>query len=195
MMLADRLTAALLAGANSDLRAGDIDLADNGAAATPAAVLIAIVDRHAPGLLLTRRTDHLRLHAGQVAFPGGRIDPDDADATAAALREAEEEIALPPAAVRVVGLLPPYRTITGYAVTPVVGIVPPGLPLMPREEEVAELFEAPLDHVLDPARHIPRMLVRDGVERHYIEIVWGDHVIWGATAAMIANLGVRLGRG
>ena len=117
---------------------------------TDAAVLIAAIDRPTPTLLLTRRTAHLRHHAGQVAFPGGRIDPGDVDAVAAALREAEEEVALRPADVHVVGTTDLYQTGTGYSITPVLAVVPPGLAFDPNPHEVAALFEVGLDEVLDP---------------------------------------------
>jgi 8-oxo-dGTP pyrophosphatase MutT (NUDIX family) len=158
----------------------------------PAAVLIAITDRPRPGVILTQRTTTLSRHAGQVAFPGGRIDADDPDAAAAALREAQEEIALPPSEVTLVGELSPYRTVTGYAVSPVIGVTAPDLPLVPAEAEVSDWFEVPLDILIDPARHRRASRMWQGVERHYIEIDWPDRYIWGATAAMIVSLSHRL---
>lgn len=158
---------------------------------TPAAVLVAVTDRSEPGVILTRRTETLRRHAGQVAFPGGRIDPGE-DAIMAALREAEEEIALPRSTVEVVGPVDRYVTITGFAVTPVIGIVPPDLPLMPSAAEVADWFEAPLDFLLDPANHLEREVDWQGQRRRYYEILWNERRIWGATAAMIVNLARRL---
>lgn len=178
-------------------RAGDIPIAGDdvelpqGVELAPAAVLIAITEASSPAMILTVRRDDMRTHAGQVAFPGGRIDPNE-DAVAAALREAEEEIGLPPAAVRVAGILSDYRTITDYRVTPVVGIVPAGLDLAPHEAEVAALFEVPLDEALDRARHHRRSALFRGRLRHYYEIEWDRHRIWGATAAMIVNLAARL---
>lgn len=157
-----------------------------------AAVLVAVVDRPRPTILLTVRTDGLRRHAGQVAFPGGRVDPGDASPTAAALREAEEEIGLAPAAVDLVGVAGRYTTITGFDVTPVIGVVPPGLPLLPDPVEVAAIFEAPLDHLFDPARQALRTVEWRGAERQYYEIAWQGRRIWGATAAMLVNLGRRL---
>jgi 8-oxo-dGTP pyrophosphatase MutT (NUDIX family) len=156
-----------------------------------AAVLIAVTDRPEPGLILTVRREDMRTHAGQIAFPGGRIDPGE-DAVAAALREADEELLLPPRAVDVVGSLEPYRTVTGYIVSPLLGIIPPDLPLEPHEQEVADWFEAPLSFVLDPANQERRSALFQGRERHYYEIVWNDRRIWGATAAMIVNLSRRL---
>jgi 8-oxo-dGTP pyrophosphatase MutT (NUDIX family) len=156
-----------------------------------AAVLIAITDRDEPGVILTVRREHLRTHAGQIAFPGGRLDPGE-DAVAAALREAREEVLLDPTAVEVVGTIEPYRTVTGYVVTPVLGLVPADLPLQPHEHEVADLFEAPVAYLLDPANQRLQRALFQGRERHYYEIMWKDRRIWGATAAMIVNLSRRL---
>jgi 8-oxo-dGTP pyrophosphatase MutT (NUDIX family) len=190
MSLADRLRAAL--SAPSALPPLDGDLVELGnQAGVPAAVLIAITDRPAPGVILTVRREHLRTHAGQVAFPGGRIDPGE-DAVAAALREAHEELGLAPNAVEVVGELKPYRTVTHYVVGPVIGVVPPDLPLEPHEHEVADWFEAPLGHLLDPENQQRRSALFQGRERHYYEIMWNERRIWGATAAMIVNLSRRL---
>ncbi len=159
---------------------------------TPAAVLIALTDRADPGIILTQRPETMRRHAGQVAFPGGRIDPEDEDAIAAALREAEEEVALPRAAVRVIQSMPLYRTITGFDITPVLAVVPPDLPLVPCDQEVAAVFEVPLRFLLDPANRREQSIMVDGVQRRYFEIHWGERRIWGATAAMLANLSARL---
>nr|WP_157028287.1 CoA pyrophosphatase [Sphingomonas horti] len=158
---------------------------------TPAAVLVAVTDRREPGVILTRRTETLRRHAGQVAFPGGRIDCGE-DAIAAALREAEEEIALPSHAVELVGPADRYVTVTGFQVTPVIGVVPPDLPLVPSAAEVADWFEAPLAFLLDPANHLEREIDWQGRRRRYYEILWNERRIWGATAAMIVNLARRL---
>ena len=188
--LAERLRAALanppaappLEGDYPELRAQ---------ASNAAAVLIAITDRPQPGVLLTVRREHLRTHAGQIAFPGGRIEADE-DAVAAALREAHEEILLDPAAVAIVGSIEPYSTVTGYLVTPVVGVVLPDLPLTPHEHEVAEVFEAPLAFLLDHSNHRRQTALLQGRERRYYEILWNGRRIWGATAAMIVNLSRRL---
>ena len=160
-------------------------------ASVEAAVLIAITEGDEPGVILTVRRDNLRTHAGQIAFPGGRIDPGE-DATAAALREAWEELGLEPAAVEVVGRLEPYRTVTGYVVAPVLGAVPAGLDLAPHEPEVADWFEAPLAFLLDPANQRRDSAVFAGRERHYYVIEWNGRRIWGATAAMLVNLSRRL---
>lgn len=188
--LAVRLRAALASRAAEPPLEGDApDL--RARASTEAAVLIAVTDRDEPGVILTVRREHLRTHAGQIAFPGGSVD-DGEDATAAALREAREEILLDPAAVDLIGALDPYRTVTGYVVTPVLGVIPPDLSLEPHEHEVADLFEAPLGFLLDPANQHIRSALFQGRERHYYEIVWNGRRIWGATAAMIVNLSRRL---
>ena len=190
MTLADTLRAALCQPAAEPPLQGDLPEL-RAKAEIAAAVLVAITDRPQPGLILTVRREHMRTHAGQVAFPGGRLDPDE-NAVAAAVREAHEEILLDPAVVEVVGAIEPYGTVTGYVVTPVIGVVPPDLPLEPHEHEVADWFEAPLAFVLDPAHQERRSALFQGLERHYYEIMWKDRRIWGATAAMIVNLSRRL---
>ena len=188
--LAERIGAALAAAPAEPPLEGDYpELRAN--ASNEAAVLMAVTDRPEPGLLLTVRREHLRTHAGQIAFPGGRVEADE-DAVDAALREAHEEILLEPAKVDLVGTLDPYRTVTGFIVTPVLGVVPPNLPLEPHEHEVAELFEAPLAYVLDPTNQHLLSALLQGRERHYYEILWNGRRIWGATAAMIVNLSRRL---
>ncbi|MBO9671262.1 MAG: CoA pyrophosphatase [Sphingobium sp.] len=159
---------------------------------TPAAVLIAITDRPAPGMLFTLRHAGLRQHSGQVAFPGGRLDPGDADAVAAALREAEEEIALPPAVVEVIGRSDTFRTGTGFAIEPIVGIVPPDLPLRPADGEVEAIFEVPLDYLFDAANRELKTVDWQGGQRTYYEYLWEDRRIWGVTAAILVNLARRL---
>jgi 8-oxo-dGTP pyrophosphatase MutT (NUDIX family) len=157
----------------------------------PAAVLIAVTDRPEPGAILTLRREDMRTHAGQIAFPGGRTDPGESPVDAA-LREAHEELLLDRDTVEIVGRLGDYHTVTGYLVTPVIGVIPPDPQLTPHEHEVADWFEAPLAHLLDPAnQHIRSALLR-GVQRHYYEIEWNGRRIWGATAAMIVNLSRRL---
>ena len=189
-MLADRLRAALQAGGKAELLVGDLP-EERAKATVDAAVLVAITNRAEPGVILTVRREHMRTHAGQIAFPGGRLDAGE-DAVAAALREAHEEILLEPEAVDVVGSIEPYRTVTGYVVTPVIGVIPPDLPLTPHEHEVADWFEAPLAFILDPANRVRQTALFQGRERHYYEIVWNGRRIWGATAAMIVNLSRRL---
>ena len=157
----------------------------------PAAVLIAVTERAEPGVLLTHRPETMRSHAGQAAFPGGKIDPGE-DAIEAALREAHEELGIHPRDVRVIGASDPFRTRTGYDVTPVLAVVPPDLPIVPNPEEVADWFEPPLAYVLDPANRTPRTVEWEGAPRTYFEIVWQKHRIWGVTAAIIGNLSRRL---
>ena len=186
----DRLRAALALEPRGGLLAGDLieGLPDAG---REAAVLVAITDRPEPGVILTLRREHLRTHAGQVSFPGGGLDAGE-DAVAAALREAEEEIGLSPNQVEVWGAADDYCTVTGYCVTPIVGLVPPDLPLAPHEHEVAELFEAPLSFLLDPANQHRMSADYQGRIRHYYQIDWQGRRIWGATAAMLVNLTRRL---
>ncbi|WP_126171872.1 CoA pyrophosphatase [Altericroceibacterium xinjiangense] len=157
----------------------------------PAAVLIPVTDRREPGVILTHRPETMRSHPGQVAFPGGKLDPGE-DAVAAALREADEELGIPPAAVRVIGASDRFVTATGYDVTPVLGLVPQDLTIRPDPHEVAGWFEAPLRFVFDPVNHVQKQASWRGSIRPYIEIDWQGHRIWGVTAAIIANLSRRI---
>ena len=155
----------------------------------PAAVLVPVVRREAGlTILLTQRTDHLYDHAGQISFPGGRSEAHDASPAATALRETFEEIGLPHAHVEVLGSLPEYTTVTGYQVTPVVGLVrsPPALNL--DAFEVAEAFEVPLAFFLDPVNHQRNTLQYQGRTRHYYAMPYESRYIWGATAGMLMNL-------
>jgi 8-oxo-dGTP pyrophosphatase MutT (NUDIX family) len=190
--LAARLRDAILPVARLELIAHDGLMLDPAAVFAEAAVLIPVTDRAEPGVILTKRPDTMRKHPGQVAFPGGRVDADDADVFAAALREAQEEISLPPSLVEIVGALDLYRTITDYCITPVIAVIPPDLPLMANDEEVETIFEVPLRFLLDPANHALQEVDWQGARRHYWEMHWGDHRIWGATAAMIVNMSRRL---
>jgi len=190
MSLVARLRSSLALPPPLGLLPGDLaELADG--ELMPAAVLVAITDRPEPGVHFTLRRENMRSHAGQVAFPGGRIDTGE-DVVAAALREAEEEIGLPPAAVELWGAADRYRTITNFLVTPILGLVPPDLTLAPHEHEVADLFEAPLSFVLDPANQHRMSAEFKGATRHYYQINWNGRRIWGATAAMLVNLTRRL---
>ena len=199
MTLAERLRAALAAGMARDVavRPGDgpIPGVTQPPAPIPAAVLVAITDRPEPGVILTQRPETMRQHAGQVAFPGGRLDPGE-DAVTAALREANEEVALDPALVDVIGQSDPYLSGTGFRIVPVLGVIPPDLPLVPSEAEVAAVFEVPLAWLLDPRNHQDAHMEFRGEKRHFTEMHWEDHAshrrIWGATAAMIVNLSKRL---
>ena len=155
----------------------------------PAAVLVGVVLHNSvPTVLLTRRTAHLRDHAGQVSFPGGRCESDDADATATALREAHEEVGLHPDYVEVIGRLPEFRTITGFSVTPVVGLIRPGFALSPDSFEVESVFEPPLAFLLDAANHVRHNVEYQGRQHSYWSMPWNDYLIWGATAGMLLSL-------
>lgn len=163
--------------------------------AVPAAVLVPVVMGKAPGILLTKRTSHLSKHAGQVSFPGGRIDPGDAGPEAAALREAQEEIGLEPAAVEVVGRLADHITGTGYRITPVLGMLPPALRYEVSPQEVEAIFELPMRVVLDPGAPKRQRQHVQGVWREYWVWPHPDHFIWGATAAILVQLAQRLREG
>ncbi len=171
----------------------------NGAekAVRPAAVLVPIILGPAPGVLLTRRAGHLSSHAGQVSFPGGRIDAEDASPEAAALREAAEEIALDPALVEVVGRLADHHTVSGYRVTPVVGLLPDGralesLGLTPSPFEVDSVLELPMAVLLDPGAPERRRASRGGEAVTFWVWPHPSHFIWGATAAILVDLARRL---
>ncbi|MEO1090015.1 MAG: CoA pyrophosphatase [Pseudomonadota bacterium] len=160
---------------------------------TPAAVLIGIVGRAVPTVILTQRTAHLRDHAGQISFPGGRMEDDDPDRAAAALRETAEEIGLSPAHCRILGELSPYDTITGYRVFPVVAWIDPPFTLDPDSFEVEEVFEVPLPFVLDAKNQRRDSYVRGDTVRHYWVLDYEDRYIWGATAGMLVNFARVLG--
>ena len=169
----------------------DSELPD-GPGLAAAAVLVGIVTGPAPGVLLTRRTDHLRHHSGQVSFPGGRIDPGDASPEAAALREAKEEVGLEPDHTEVLGRLRDYVTVSAYRVTPVVALVQPGFVARPSAHEVAAVFQLPLTVLLDPAAPQRRDAEFRGRMRSFWVWPHSEHYIWGATASMLVHLARRL---
>jgi len=156
-----------------------------------AAVLLPIVMHETCTLLLTQRTAHLSTHSGQVAFPGGRVDAEDADVVAAALREAHEEVGLLPSFVEVLGTLPTYTTGTAFVITPVVALVRPGFVLQPNPHEVADAFEVPLDFLMNPAHHRRHVAEWEGARREWFSMPYDDggqeRYIWGATAGMLRN--------
>jgi 8-oxo-dGTP pyrophosphatase MutT (NUDIX family) len=156
-----------------------------------AAVLIAVTERSRPGVILTQRPSTMRDHPGQVAFPGGKIDPGE-DAIAAALREGWEELALDPARVRVIGSTDRYQTGTGFDITPVLAVIPPDLPLTPHPREVESWFEAPLDLLMDERNWTRNAVLWKGAERQFYEMDYAGYRIWGVTAAICANLSRRL---
>jgi 8-oxo-dGTP pyrophosphatase MutT (NUDIX family) len=192
---ADRMTAHWLRQRFADPPHWSAELAGDASPARPdataASVLIALVDRpDGVGILLTQRTDHLKDHAGQISFPGGRAEDYDASPVDTALRETEEEIGLHRRYIEVLGLLPEYMTITGYRVTPVVALVAPPFELAPDANEVAEVFEVPLAFLMNGANHERRELtLPEGAgRRHFYAMPYEDYFIWGATAAMLRNL-------
>lgn len=156
-----------------------------------AAVLIAVTERPEPGVLLTHRPETMASHPGQVAFPGGKLEPGE-DAVAAALREAQEELSIDPAQVQVAGKATTFVTGSGFRLTPVLGLVPADIEIRPDPYEVADWFEAPLRHVLDQSNHKPKIGMFNGNRRPYVEIDWQGHRIWGITAGIIAHLSHRL---
>ena len=172
---------------------GDHSLVPGGAppatALTPAAVLVPLVMRPQElTVLLTQRTAHLAAHAGQISFPGGSIEPDDADSIDAALRETEEEVGLPRDHVEVIGRLDTYVTSTGFEVTPVVGLVRAPYPTRPDPFEVAEVFEVPLSFIVDPGNHQRHSREFKGRVRTFFVLPYENRYIWGATAGMLVNL-------
>ena len=192
MSLFDKLSGLYKEGHAKDLtgQLTDANLA-SGDTHTPAAVLIAVTDRPEPGVLLTQRPRDMRDHPGQVAFPGGKIDAGE-DAVAAAVREAEEELALPPSEVRVIGTSDLYTTGTGFDVTPVLAVVPPDLPLVASPGEVEAWFEPPLELLLNQDNWTENEVFWKGRMRRYLEMDYEGFRIWGVTAAIIANLARRI---
>jgi 8-oxo-dGTP pyrophosphatase MutT (NUDIX family) len=182
----DRLTARRLA---ADFGA-ESDIVGETASLTAAAVLVPLVARdEGLTILLTQRTAHLIHHGGQISFPGGRVETGDPDPQAAALRETEEEIGLPRTSIDVIGRLDDYATVTGFHITPVVGLLHPPLIFNADEFEVAEIFEVPLSFIMDPANHQHQSrILPSGEKRYFYALPYGERYIWGATAGMLVNL-------
>lgn len=175
---------------NSEL-SGDLEFDP---AERPAAVLVPVVARAEIALLFTQRTDHLPAHAGQIAFPGGKVEESDLSPVATALREAQEEIGLDPALVEPLGYLDTYRTGTGYRITPVVALVDPGFSLALNRDEVRDAFEVPLKFLMDEGNHHTHIRMIGGRERRFYAMPYGERFIWGATAGILRNMHQRLFR-
>ncbi|GAA0350215.1 CoA pyrophosphatase [Bowmanella denitrificans] len=158
----------------------------------PAAVLMPIIERDELTLLFTRRAGHLKHHAGQVSFPGGRQEPEDADLLDTALRETREEIGINTDNIEIVGQLQRYRTVSGYEVTPYIGILPPPRKLIPDHNEVASVFEVPLSYLMNKHNHMVHLAERQGLTHPIYFIHWQQQHIWGATAAFVRTLSNHL---
>lgn len=157
-----------------------------------AAVLLPIINKPIPTLLLTERATTLRSHAGQVALPGGKRDPEDNSLIETALREAHEEVAIPPSAVSVIGQLAPLQSSNGYLVTPIIGVIPPGLPLRNNPDEVASMFEMPLSYVLNAQHYQPLDFRRSGENHRIYFYPYNGHLVWGLTAAILHKLALHI---
>ena len=200
-VIARRLAAALdalapVVDADTVVGAEEYDLAlEVNETLIPAAVLVPLIVRSGGvTVLLTRRTDHLADHAGQISFPGGRIEGVDEDARAASLRELEEETGIAPDRVRILGQIEDHATVTGFLVTPVIGMITPPIEIHPDPHEVAEVFECPLSFALDPANFRRHAGIRDGRKRHFYELIFEDRRIWGFTARILVRLSGLLWR-
>jgi 8-oxo-dGTP pyrophosphatase MutT (NUDIX family) len=180
---------------------GDLDLDPQAwktagvAALRPAAVLVAVVDRPVPVVILTQRTADLASHAGQIAFPGGKIEPVDATPAGAALREAEEEIGLAQNLIEPIGYLDLYLSFSGFRILPTLARIAPGYALTLNRSEVAEAFEVPLEFLMQGDNYQRRSRDWNGITRHYYAIPFEDRYIWGVTAGILRNLYERVGRG
>ncbi len=175
-------------GASSDFDLNP-DVRPEGRVLKPAAVLVAVSDA---GLILTKRASHLKHHPGQIAFPGGKVEETDPDTTAAALREASEEIGLPAHMVQVIGALPSHETVTAYQITPVLGLIRDVFDPKPDPNEVAEVFTVPLSHVLDPAQYRIEQRIWRGQMRRFYVVPYGPYYIWGATARILRGLAMQV---
>ena len=179
---------------------GDLDLDPQAwktagvAAVRPAAVLVAVVDREVPVVILTQRTADLASHAGQIAFPGGKIEPGDTSPAGAALREAEEEIGLAQNLIEPIGYLDLYLTFSGFRILPTLARIAPGYALTLNRSEVAQAFEVPLEFVLRGDNYQRRSRDWNGITRHYYAIPYQDHYIWGVTAGILRNMFERIYR-
>lgn len=191
----DRLIAAIArpAGESSDFDLNPLTNLPPGRVLRPAAVLIALWLRpEGIRLILTKRASHLKHHPGQIAFPGGKVDAGDAGPEAAALREAHEEIGLAPGLVQVLGVLPNHETVTGFAVTPILGVVRDDFLPIPEQGEVEEVFSVPLAHVMNPAKYAIEGRLWRGEWRRYYAVPFGPYYIWGATARILRGLADRV---
>lgn len=169
--------------------AGDLGASGEPAALTPASVLVPIIaHRESLTVLFTRRTAHLRAHSGQISFPGGRVEPQDASPAQTALRETQEEIGIAPEQIELIGALPEYHTRTGYRISPMVGVISPPFTVQADAQEVDAVFEVPLSFLLDPRNHQRHRRAFQGRMISYFAMPYGEHYIWGATAAMLVNL-------
>ena len=191
----DRLIAALTrpAGDSSDFDLNPPPGLQDGRVLRDAAVLVALLPSDSGvTVILTKRASHLKHHPGQIAFPGGKIEASDASPTAAALREAQEEIGLAPESVQVLGLLPPHETGTGFTIIPVLGLVRGSFDPMCDASEVEEVFTVPLAHLMTPAHYAVEGRVWRGQFRRYYTVPWGPYYIWGATARILRGLADRV---
>ena len=189
----DRLRQALArpAGPSSDYDLNPGFQMPQGRTLRAAAVLVAVSPQ---GVLLTKRASHLKHHPGQIAFPGGKLDPTDASLEDCALREAREEVGLPPASVQILGRLPQHETVTGFVITPILAYVTQPFDAAPEQGEVDEVFTVPLSHLTDPARYAVESRRWQGQVRRYYAVPWGPYYVWGATARILRGLADRVAR-